>query len=236
MSAAAAEQAKEKYLSMKIEEKRELYKCEDKYVILDEVQSWDDYSTEAGLTPEEEADSKFPPSQSLNTKVSMWRGDITTLEIDAIVNAANNSLLGGGGVDGAIHRAAGRDLLQECKTLDGCETGEAKMTGGYKLPAKYVIHTVGPQGEKPDKLFQCYSNSLTLMLDNKLRTIAFPCISTGIYGYPSKKAAHVALKTVREFLEEHGAEVDRVIFCIFLPEDWEIYHKLMQQYFPVVPR
>lgn len=174
-----------------------------------------------------------PKAKDLCHKVSLWRGDITALGIDAIVNAANNALLGGGGVDGAIHRAAGPELKQECKTLRGCETGDAKITAGYKLPAKHVIHTVGPVGEKPPLLESAYQRSLEVMKENNLRTIAFPCISTGVYGYPQSKAAQVALRTVYNFLVKNPESVDRVIFCLFLPEDVAIYERFMQVYFPV---
>ncbi|KAJ8928273.1 hypothetical protein NQ314_019224 [Rhamnusium bicolor] len=166
-------------------------------------------------------------------KISVFCGDITTLEVDAIVNAANSSLLGGGGVDGAIHRAAGPNLTEECKTFGGCPTGEARMTGGYKLPATYVIHTVGPRGEKPSDLKNCYTNCLKIMLKNNLRTIAFPCISTGIYGYPNESAAHIAAYTVRKFLEANVDKVDRIIFCLFLEIDVKIYDGLLQSYFPL---
>ncbi|XP_059081864.1 ADP-ribose glycohydrolase MACROD1-like [Tigriopus californicus] len=165
--------------------------------------------------------------------VSIYQGDITKLGIDAIVNAANKSLLGGGGVDGAIHRAAGDKLLKECKTLDGCKTGQAKITSGYDLPAKYVIHTVGPIGEKPDALQSCYQKSLELMVQNNLRSIAFPCISTGVYGYSSENACPVALRTVREFLEKHPDKVDRIIFCLFMEKDIDLYEKEMQVFFPI---
>uniref|UniRef100_A0A8D8X1S3 O-acetyl-ADP-ribose deacetylase MACROD2 n=2 Tax=Cacopsylla melanoneura TaxID=428564 RepID=A0A8D8X1S3_9HEMI len=170
---------------------------------------------------------------SLAHKVSLWQGDITSLGIDAIVNAANNALRGGGGVDGAIHRAAGPQLLEECKTLNGCDTGEAKITKGYNLPSKHVIHTVGPVGENAPLLKSAYQRCLEVMKENNLRTIAFPCISTGVYGYPHWKAAQVALHTVHDFLKEHPDSVDRVIFCIFLPEDVNIYQSVMQVYFPI---
>lgn len=167
------------------------------------------------------------------SKIVLWRGDITKLKVDAIVNAANESLLGGGGVDGAIHSAAGPDLLKECRTLDGCETGEAKITKGYRLPAKFIIHAVGPryQGRQKDKfnLTGCYKNSLDLMLKNDLKTIAFPCISTGIYGYPNEDAAHVALDTVHQWLVKNHGSVENIIFCLFLKVDVDIYNQALRE-------
>ena len=148
-------------------------------------------------------------------------GDITKqTDVEAIVNAANNSLLGGGGVDGAIHRAAGRELLAECRTLNGCETGEAKITSAYKLPCKYVIHTVGPiyrggNSGEPQLLANAYKNSMKLALQNKIRTIAFPSISTGIYSYPLEEAAEIAIKTVNDFYLEHQNEFDCIRFVLF---------------------
>jgi O-acetyl-ADP-ribose deacetylase (regulator of RNase III) len=153
------------------------------------------------------------------------RGDITKLAVDAIVNAANSSLLGGGGVDGAIHRAAGPDLFFECRLLGGCKTGEAKITKGYKLPAKHVIHTVGPvwnggtRGEA-EKLADCYRHSLDLAVEHSLTSIAFPAISTGIYGYPVEEAAEIAVRTVGEYVREHPLDVT---FCCFSAKDLEIY-------------
>uniref|UniRef100_A0A161N1Q9 Macro domain-containing protein ct2219-like protein isoform x2 n=1 Tax=Triatoma infestans TaxID=30076 RepID=A0A161N1Q9_TRIIF len=175
---------------------------------------------------------KYPAKSDLNKKVSLFSGDITALEVDAIVNAANNSLLGGGGVDGAIHRAAGPELLEECRLLNGCKTGDAKLTGGYHLPAKYVIHTVGPKGEKPALLESCYNKCLEIALKENIKSIAFPCISTGIYGYPQQAAALIALKTVRSTLENHSDKIERIIFCTFMPADLLIYECLMQLFFP----
>ncbi|KAJ3077116.1 hypothetical protein HDU98_008552 [Podochytrium sp. JEL0797] len=178
--------------------------------------------------------TRFATDPTINRKVHIWCGDITKLQCDAVVNAANSSLLGGSGVDGAIHRAAGKELKKECRSLKGCKTGDAKITWAYNLPCKRVIHTVGPIGEYPDLLASCYHKSLALMKPNSIRSIAFPCISTGVYGYPNEPAARVALQTVREFLEtEDGVEVECVVFCIFLDEDLEIYDNLWREYFPV---
>lgn len=157
--------------------------------------------------------------------------DITTLAVDAIVNAANRSLLGGGGVDGAIHRAAGPQLVKECATLGGCNTGEAKITLGYKLPAKWVIHTVGPvyRGKETDAelLSHCYSNSLDLARENDIHSIAFPAISTGIYGYPLKEATAIAVSTVERWLDDHKEYAIDVIFCCFSQEAYDGYLECM---------
>src|SRR5688500_4443905 len=153
----------------------------------------------------------------MTNRIDVIQGDITKLNVDAIVNAANSSLLGGGGVDGAIHRAAGPGLLAECRTLGGCPTGGAKITGGYDLPARHVIHTVGPvwhggDAGEDDLLAECYRNSLSLALQHGLRTVAFPAISTGAFGFPLKRATGIAVLEVTYFLDAHP-EIDRVTFC-----------------------
>jgi O-acetyl-ADP-ribose deacetylase (regulator of RNase III) len=159
------------------------------------------------------------------------QADITTLMVDAIVNAANSSLLGGGGVDGAIHRAAGPGLVQECRLLGGCKTGDAKITRGHRLPARHVIHTVGPvwnggQAGEAELLESCYRRSLEVAVENDVRTIAFPSISTGIFGYPVEQAAQVAVSTVRSALRT-AAILDEVTFCCFSERDLDVYLGLL---------
>jgi len=163
-----------------------------------------------------------------NTKMELFKGDITKVDADCIVNAANTTLLGGGGVDGAIHRVAGPKLLEECKTLGGCKTGEAKRTKGYNLPARYVIHTVGPvwsggNHNEEALLKSCYSSSLELAKKNGLKMIAFPSISTGAYRFPIEKAASIAIKTVKEFVEENSKVFEKVIFVLFSDHDLVVY-------------
>ena len=159
------------------------------------------------------------------------RADITTLDVDAIVNAANSSLLGGGGVDGAIHRAAGKELLEECRRLNGCKTGDAKITGGYRLPARHVIHTVGPVWDggaygEPELLASCYRRSLEIAAERGLKSIAFPSISTGVYGYPIELAAEIAVRTVRQFVKSDNS-LQEIVLCCFSEADCGIYAKLL---------
>ncbi|MBQ6589435.1 MAG: O-acetyl-ADP-ribose deacetylase [Butyrivibrio sp.] len=166
----------------------------------------------------------------MKNSIKFHVGDITKLQVDAIVNAANSSLLGGGGVDGAIHRAAGPGLLDECRTLNGCRTGEAKITGGYNLPAAHVIHTVGPiysgSASDPEDLRNCYWNSLEVAKANNLHSIAFPGISTGVYGYPKREAAQIALSTVKEWLAQNADYDMEVTFVNFSEGDYQIYQSL----------
>ncbi|XP_062320534.1 ADP-ribose glycohydrolase MACROD2 [Osmerus eperlanus] len=206
---------KVKLLNMSLEERRRQYRSD--HVTLEKILTWRQMSK-----------AEVDGHSLLIDKVSLYKGDITILEVDAIVNAANSSLLGGGGVDGCIHKAAGSLLFDECHTLHGCDTGHAKITCGYDLPAKYVIHTVGPvargnvgQTENRD-LAACYKNSLQLAKENDLHSVAFPCISTGIYGFPNEPAADIALNTVKNWLKENS-QIQRVVFCVFLEMDYKIY-------------
>ncbi|XP_066574943.1 ADP-ribose glycohydrolase MACROD1 isoform X2 [Amia ocellicauda] len=224
-------EAKRYLSSLSQEERRRLYRTQD-YLSLEDIPVWKPKGTSPGQ-------ALYSSDQALTAKVSLLRGDITRLELDAVVNAANKTLLGGGGVDGALHRAAGPLLKQECGTLGGCETSQAKLTSGYKLPAKTVIHTVGPivqagsvGGAERQALRSCYWNCLQTATQHQLRTVAFPCISTGVYGYPPSEAVDVALKTVREYLDTHDAQLDRVVFCVFLQSDEQLYQDRLPLYFP----
>lgn len=167
----------------------------------------------------------------MTDRMTVEEGDITKLHVDAIVNAANTTLMGGGGVDGAIHLAAGAELKEECRRLGGCPTGEAKITKGYKLPAKFVIHTVGPvwrggNFNEDSLLASCYRSSLGIAVENNIKTIAFPSISTGVYGFPFERAAKIAIKEVREFLEKNQS-IEKVIFVCFSHGDYTIYRNLL---------
>ncbi|XP_074891593.1 ADP-ribose glycohydrolase MACROD2 isoform X2 [Buteo buteo] len=228
---------KERLLKMTLEERRKEYLRD--YVALKNIPTWMEDLKSKSESDGENTKEDLQGKKSLSEKVSLYRGDITLLEVDAIVNAANSSLLGGGGVDGCIHRAAGPCLVAECRNLSGCETGQAKITCGYDLPAKYVIHTVGPiaRGHLTDthkeNLANCYKSSLKLAKENNIRSIAFPCISTGIYGFPNEPAAVIALNTIKEWLSKNHNEVDRIIFCVFLEVDYKIFKKKMGEFFPL---
>jgi len=169
----------------------------------------------------------------MKDRIELYLGDITKLHVDAIVNAANNTLLGGGGVDGAIHRAAGPQLLEECKTLGGCKTGEAKITKGYNLPAKHVIHTVGPvwrggNNGEDELLRNAYRNSLKLAVENGIKTIAFPAISTGVYSFPLERATKIAVEEVLKFLSNNDS-IEKVIFACFNEKTYECYKSVLEQ-------
>uniref|UniRef100_A0A671KTS9 O-acetyl-ADP-ribose deacetylase MACROD1-like n=1 Tax=Sinocyclocheilus anshuiensis TaxID=1608454 RepID=A0A671KTS9_9TELE len=212
-------EAKKKLCSMDKEKRREMYRVD--FIPLEKIPVWSP-SGDPSCKP------RYKVNEELNRKISLFSGDITKLEIDAIANA----------VDGAIHRGAGPLLRKECGTLNGCETGEAKITGAYGLPAKHVIHTVGPivhdsVGEREEQaLRNCYYTCLHTATKNHLRTVAIPCISTGVYGYPPDQAVEVALRTVREYLEQNHEKLDRVIFCVFLKSDKELYETMLPAYFP----
>ncbi|KFA48779.1 hypothetical protein S40293_01538 [Stachybotrys chartarum IBT 40293] len=192
----------------------------------------------ASLALASSAAAKYPPSAALNKRIGLIRADITRLDVDALVNAANSRLAGGGGVDGSIHRAAGPELLDACDEHGGCPTGEARLTPGFRLPARHVIHAVGPRyGSGPSEraealLRSCYLNSLRIAEQEKMKSVAFSCISTGIYGYPHAEAARVACDTVRNYLEKEESGLERVVFVTFTPKDVETYDEILPLYFP----
>lgn len=211
--------------------------CRSESVSLTEIPTWEESTKSNECEPPElstpATEPRWEVNPEYNKKVSVWVGDITKLETDAIVNAANKTLLGGGGVDGAIHRAAGPELKEECAELRGCKVGEAKVTRGYRLPARHIIHTVGPQDQSEGQLGECYFSCLEVLTDNGLKTIAFPCVATGAYGFPSDRAAKVVLKTVRLYLESTDPTlIDRIVFCLRSTEDLKAYQQWMPHYFP----
>lgn len=199
-------------------------------------EAWPGQNLLGKILMELKAEYRKEQSKSSATELRMIKGDITKQsDVEAIVNAANTSLLGGGGVDGAIHRAAGRQLLEECRKLNGCKTGEAKLTGAYKLPCKYIIHTVGPiwRGGNQDEekfLAECYSNSLQIAVDQGIRSVAFPSISTGAYSFPKEKAAMIAVRTVNDFIEENSGSLDLVEWILFDEETLNIYKDALNQF------
>jgi len=224
----------EKESKLTLEERRKRYHCR-KFTRAEDIITWDQYAKDLQT---QVSDSKIDISADteLNKKIALWHGDITTIETDgAIVNAANESCLGGGGVDGAIHSAAGHMLYLECRTLHGCNTGESKITCGYNLPAKYIIHTVGPVGRDARKLQSCYWSSLQLAVQNNIKTVIFCGISSGIFGYPLYEASTIGLKTVRDWLgkDDNRNKVDKIIFCTFLDKERFCYHKLTPLFFPL---
>ncbi|XP_066917882.1 uncharacterized protein [Clytia hemisphaerica] len=216
-----------RFLVVKLSEKRKMY-----VVNHVKMESIEVYHNPAGIDFDVSLDSFFGPNNAINKRVSLYTGDIRCLEIDAIVNAANESLLGGGGVDDAIHKAAGESLKKECELLGGCRPGYAKISGGHRLPAKYVIHTVGPRNKDGEILKSCYTNVFSLVREKNIKTIAFPCIVTGDFGFSIEEACNIALKTTRDWLEGHHEEVERIIFCVFDEDTKKIYAKLMKLYFP----
>lgn len=233
-SGSGREKNKEYWQKLTLTEKRKQYRCGNRYKTLDKILTWPEFQAKTKCKPAV-GEAKYSINRLLNEKVSIWQGDITELEIDAIVNAANSSLLGGGGVDGAIHSAASYSLRDECEELGGCRTGDSKITTGHRLPAKYIIHTVGPFNESPKLLRSCYDTSLQLVLENNIRSIGFCCVATGVYGFPNDHAANIALDTVRKWLEtdDNADKIDRVIFVVFLKVDYRLYTALMHHYFPL---
>eukprot|EP00026_Physarum_polycephalum_P010466 Phypoly_transcript_10630.p1 GENE.Phypoly_transcript_10630~~Phypoly_transcript_10630.p1 ORF type:complete len:398 (+),score=113.63 Phypoly_transcript_10630:47-1240(+) len=240
--------------ALSLEQRRERYSCKKKFTKAEDIVRWESFKTKTSPLDTKSPVSdhkvsqvwfhkhfdlsgpnifaKYKEDPVINSKVALWSGNITTLEIDAILNAANTSLLGGGGVDGAIHSAAGGKLYDECKLLNGCKSGEAKITRGYRLPAKYIIATVGPVGEKPEVLYNAYYNSLEVAKKYGIRTFALCGVSTGVYGYPLYAASHIALATVRKWLEKNKKHVDMIVFCTFLPRETSCYESMMPLYFP----
>jgi O-acetyl-ADP-ribose deacetylase (regulator of RNase III) len=217
----------------KLRIRRQQYQCGKNYVELKSIDTWQQYVEKFELPDLDiEVKEEVVYDTAINGQVSLWKGDITHLEVDVIVNAAKESLQGGTGVDGAIHTAAGPELLEECLTLDGCKVGQAKITKGYNLPAKHVIHTVGPVNDDHSKLKSAYKNSLKLADQSNVKSMAFPCIATGVYKFPREQAAHIALSTVRQYLSKPH-KVKHIVLCVNNARDERLYQKIMQVYFPV---
>lgn len=249
--------------------RRQRYRCGERFVTLADFEPWPLHAEKLRALPDHttvrdagaagggmwmsrndtvditaaDTQRRRPVAAELNAKVSLYQGDITALEVDAVVNAANSSLLGGGGIDGAIHGAAGPLLVEECRGLGGAETGETKITKGYALPAAHVLHTVGPIGRGDRQLRSCYRTALELVEQHRLRTVAFCCVSTGVFGFPLVRATHIALIEVRAWLERLAAapadapyninSVDRVVFCTFRDVEKKTYECVTPAYFPV---
>jgi len=204
---------------------------DERYTRVQSIPSWQSVNSskkvaKPGLT--------FEHNSEHNQIVKLWKGDMTCLKIDAICNAANSGLYAGGGICGAIHRAAGPKLARECNKLGGCPTGKTKITQAYSLPCKYVLHTVGPTNPSDSKsLVGCYNSMLDLCLEHELTGVCFCCVATGIYGFPNLKAAHIALGTTRRWLDAHPSHpLKHIVFCTFAPKDTDIYHDLIHSYFP----
>ena len=194
-------------------------------VTLDQIEQWSS-ACQSSLQSNTMSSRIYASNSAINAKVSLYRGDITKLEVDAIVNAAKEDLSGGLGIDEAIHNAAGeKDLHEYCKRLNGCDTGDCKITPGFNLPVKHILHTVGPRNKNAEMLKSCYESCFRHVLDqkNSIKSVAFCCIATGYFGFPNKMAAEIALSTTREWLEVNYEIVDRVIFCTYIQEDFDIY-------------
>jgi len=220
-----------------VDERRQRYHCR-RYIKAEDIETWDKSSQKRPKDePAVQTDIKYAYNAEINKKLAFYHGDITSIETDgAIVNAANESCLGGGGVDGSIHSAAGDKLYQECRTLNGCDTGDAKITRGYDLPAKFIIHSVGPTSKNAKLLTSCYQRCMEVAVEHKVRTVIFCGISTGIFGYPLYEASIIALKIIRAFLEDPNnlAKFDKIIFCTFLEKERICYGKLAPIFFPFV--
>lgn len=212
-----------------LEEKRKLYKCK-KYFPLNDIPLWTDSSKKLKL---KKVTPKYKPNTKINSKISIFQGDISTLEIDAIVNAASPGLLGGGGIDGCINSGAGRFLRKECESLGGCKPGNTKITKGYRLPAKYVLHSVGPLNKEKEVMKSCYTTCLELVESNNIKSVAFCCIGTGAYGFPLPEATQIACETIREWIEKNEDKIDRIIFCVYSNKELDEYTKTIPIYFPL---